>query len=39
MGATTTEMVIGSVQHSNIQISDALHKITTAKQNGCRNQR
>jgi len=32
MGASTTEMVIGSVQHLEYSISDALHKITTAKQ-------
>ncbi|MEZ7499782.1 gliding motility-associated ABC transporter substrate-binding protein GldG [Flavobacterium sp. Arc3] len=32
MGASTTEKVIGSVQHLEYSISDALHKITTAKQ-------
>jgi gliding-associated putative ABC transporter substrate-binding component GldG len=32
MGASTTEMVIGSVQHLEYSISDALHKVTTAKQ-------
>jgi hypothetical protein len=29
MGATTTEMVIGSVQHLEYSISDALNKVTT----------
>jgi hypothetical protein len=33
MGATTTEMVIGSVQHLEYSISDALNKVTTVKQN------
>jgi hypothetical protein len=32
MGATTTEMVIGSVQHLEYSISDALNKVTTVKQ-------
>ena len=32
MGASTTEMVIGSVQNLEYSISDALHKITTTKQ-------
>ena len=32
MGATTTEMVIGSVQHLEYSISDALQKVTTVKQ-------
>jgi hypothetical protein len=31
MGATTTEMVIGSVQHLEYSISDALNKVTTVK--------
>jgi hypothetical protein len=39
MGATTTEMVIGSVQHLEYSISDALNKVTTVKQNSCSNQR
>jgi gliding-associated putative ABC transporter substrate-binding component GldG len=32
MGATTTEMVIGSVQHLEYSISDAFNKVTTVKQ-------
>lgn len=32
MGATTTEKVIGSVQHLEYSIADALQKITTIKQ-------
>ena len=32
MGASTTEKVIGSVQHLEYSIADAFHKITTAKQ-------
>ena len=32
MGASTTEMVIGSVQNLEYSISDALHKITTTRQ-------
>ncbi|NGY37582.1 gliding motility-associated ABC transporter substrate-binding protein GldG [Flavobacterium sp. XN-5] len=32
MGASTTEMVIGSVQHLEYSISDAFHKVSTAKQ-------
>jgi gliding-associated putative ABC transporter substrate-binding component GldG len=32
MGASTTEMVIGSVQHLEYSISDAFQKVSTAKQ-------
>jgi len=32
MGASTTEMVIGSVQHLEYSISEAFQKVTTAKQ-------
>jgi gliding-associated putative ABC transporter substrate-binding component GldG len=32
MGASTTDKVIGSIQHLEYSISDALHKVTTAKQ-------
>ena len=32
MGATTTEKVIGSVQHLEYSIADAINKITTVKQ-------
>jgi hypothetical protein len=39
MGASTTEKVIGSVQHFEYSIAEALNKITKAKTKNCCNQR